>query len=149
MNYTQSIKTKATQKTSFLSIATGIDKWWGKVDNPVSKINDEFSIFFGNTEWRFKIIEFLEYEKITWKCIKANHIHEGLSDIKEEWLDTELFWKFNTVNGFTEISFLHNGLNPELNCYGVCESAWSFFIPKSLKDYLDKGVGNPYFEQNS
>jgi len=141
MNYTKFIKTKATQKTSFLSIANGIDKWWGKVDNSVSKVNDEFSIFFGDTEWRFKIIEFFEYKKITWKCIKANHIHEGLTNIKEEWLDTELYWEFKTVNEFTKISFLHSGLNRKLNCYEVCESAWSFFILESLKNYLDTGDG--------
>ena len=146
MSYTESIKTTATQKQSFQSIANKIDKWWGKVDNPVFKINDEFSIFFGKTEWRFKIIEFLEYEKIKWKCIKANHIHNGYSNIKEEWLDTELTWTFKNVNGLTEITFKHKGLNPELNCYDICESAWSFFIPKSLKDYLDKGVGSPYVE---
>lgn len=145
MNYTQSIKTKATQKTSFLSIATGINKWWGKIDNTISKVNDEFSIFFGNTEWRFKIIEYSKYEKITWECIKANHVHEGLTDIKEEWLGTVLYWEFKKVNGFTEISFEHSGLIPNLNCYGVCESAWGFFIPNSLKNYLETGTGNPYF----
>ncbi len=145
MNYTQSIHTKATQKNAFLSIASGIDKWWGKIDNPVSKVNDEFSIFFGSTEWRFKIIEYTEYEKITWKCIKANHVHNGLTNIKEEWLGTELYWKFKKENKFTEISFIHKGLNPGLNCYKVCEGAWSFFIPKSLKNYLDTGIGNPFF----
>lgn len=146
MNYTQSIQTKATQKNAFLSIVTGIDKWWGEIDKPISKINDEFSIFFGNTEWRFKIIEYSEYEKITWKCIKANHVHEGLTGIKEEWLGTELYWKLKKINGFTEILFEHNGLTPSLNCYKVCESAWSFFIPNSLKNYLETGIGNPYFE---
>ena len=50
MNYTQTIKTKATKKISFLSIANEIEKWWGKVDNPISKVNDEFSIFFGIRE---------------------------------------------------------------------------------------------------
>jgi len=146
MNYKQSIQTKTTQKNAFLSVANQIDKWWGKIDNTISKVNDEFSIFFGNTEWRFKIVEYSEYEKITWKCIKANHVHEGLTDIKEEWLDTEIFWEFKKPNGFTEISFLHSGLTPDLNCYKVCESAWSYFIPKSLKNYLDNGIGNPYFE---
>lgn len=48
MNYTQSIQTIATQKNAFLSIA---NKWWGKIDNTISKVNDEFSIFFGSTEW--------------------------------------------------------------------------------------------------
>jgi len=146
MNYTQSIQTKATQKDAFLSIANKIDKWWGKIDNTISKVNDEFSIFFGNTEWRFKIIEYSEYEKITWKCIKANHVHKGLTDIKEEWLGTELYWVFKAGNGFTKISFIHSGLNSNLNCYEVCESAWNFFIPESLKNYLETGIGNPYFE---
>lgn len=146
MNYSKSIQIKTTRQNAFSAIANGIDKWWGKIDNTTSKVNDEFSILFGQTEWRFKIIDYSEYERITWECIKANHVHKGLTDIKEEWLGTKLYWKFKRVNGLTEILFVHSGLNQNLNCYGVCESAWSFFIPKSLKNYLETGIGNPYFE---
>lgn len=146
MNYKKSVPVKTNQENAFNAVSREIDKWWGKVDNPVSKVGNEFSIFFGKTVWRFLITEFSPYDKITWKCIKAEHYHQGLTNIKEEWLNNELYWNFKKNDDFVEISLLHKGLTPDLNCYNVCELAWDFFIPTSLKSYLETGQGNPHFE---
>lgn len=73
-----------------------------------------FQSFFEKTEWRFIIAEFSKYEKISWKCIKVNHFHNGSDFIKEEWLNTEIFWNFRLVDRATEISFLHKALKPDL-----------------------------------
>jgi len=147
MNYEKSVRVKTSQEKAFKAVAGEIDNWWGRVDNPVIKVGDEFSIFFGKTVWRFVITEFSPYNKITWKCIKAEHYHEGLTNIKEEWLNTDLYWTFEKNDYFVEISLLHKGLTPDLNCYKVCESAWDFFVPTSLKSYLETGRGSPYFEE--
>jgi hypothetical protein len=146
MDYTTSIKVKANQVDVFNAVAKELDKWWGKVDKPVSKEGDDFTISFGKTKWRFLITEFSEYDRITWKCIKAEHIVEGLTDIEEEWLDTEVVWSFKKNINDVEISMGHNGLTPELNCYNICESGWNFFIATSLKNYLETGNGNPRIE---
>ncbi|MBT8298216.1 MAG: hypothetical protein HKP42_07780 [Maribacter sp.] len=146
MEYKNQISTSATKKHSFYAIANKIDKWWGKTDNSISKIDDEFSIFFGDTEWRFKIKEYLPFEKISWVCIKANHVHGNLANIEKEWLNSELHWNIMNDNGKTEISFIHKGLTPDLNCYEVCEAGWDYFISTSLKNYLDSGEGNPHLE---
>lgn len=92
------------------------------------------------------ITEFTQHNKITWKCIKAEHFVEKLTNIEEEWLNTELFWKFKMDSDYVEISLTHKGLTPELNCYKVCEAGWNFFISTSLKNYLESGKGNPHFE---
>ena len=146
MNYKISIKVKSNEESAFKAVASELDMWWGRVDNPVSKEGDEFSIFFGRTIWRFLITEFSQHEAITWKCIKAEHFIEGLTNIKEEWLNTDLFWNFKTDGDYVEISLIHRGLTPDLDCYKVCESGWDFFISTSLKNYLESGNGNPHFE---
>ena len=146
MDYKASIKVKANQAATFNAVASELDKWWGKVDNPVSKKGDEFTISFGNTKWRFVITNFSKPREITWKCIKAEHYVGGFSDIEEEWLNTELVWTFNKIDGEVEVSFVHNGLTPKLNCYDICEAGWNFFISTSLKNYLETGQGNPRFE---
>lgn len=92
MDYKNLITTSSSTEDSFYAISKNIDKWWGKIDNTVSKVNDEFSIFFGNTEWRFKIKEYVPFKKITWLCVKATHIHKNLTDIETEWLNSELHW---------------------------------------------------------
>ena len=149
MEYKNQISTSANQKRSFYAIANKVDKWWGKTDNSISQIDDEFSIFFGDTEWRFKIIEYQPFEKITWLCVKANHVHGNLADIEKEWLNSELHWRITDDNGKTEISFIHKGLTPDLNCYEVCETGWDYFISTSLKNYLETGHGNPHSDQKN
>jgi len=146
MNYETSIKVRADKENAFKAVASELDKWWGKVDNSVTKEGDEFTISFGKTKWRFAITEFLEYDRITWKCINAEHYVDGLTDIKEEWLNTELVWTFKENGGDVEVSLLHNGLTPKLKCYDICESGWDYFIATSLKNYLETGQGNPRFE---
>jgi hypothetical protein len=146
MNYDSSIKVRADKKKVFNAIASELDKWWGKVDNPVANEGDEFTISFGRTKWRFVITKFSQYNQITWKCIEAEHFVEGLSNLKEEWLNTELVWTFKENGSEVEVSLMHKGLTPELNCYNICESGWSFFISTSLKNYLETGHGNPRFE---
>jgi Activator of Hsp90 ATPase homolog 1-like protein len=146
MEYTNRISTSANKEDGFYAITNNLDKWWGKTDNSTSKIGDEFSIFFGDTEWRFKIKEYVPFEKITWLCIKANHVHGNLADIEKEWLNTELHWNFIDKNGETEISFTHKGLAPVLNCFDVCKSGWDYFISTSLKNYLETGEGSPHFD---
>jgi len=145
MDYRNTIKVKTNQEDVFRAISVEIEKWWGKTDNPVYQVGDEFSIFFGTTEWRFLITEFSKYDQITWRCIKAHHIVDGLPGIEEEWLNTEIYWKLRAIGEYVEVSFLHKGLNPELKCYSVCEPGWNFFISTSLKNYLETGQGSPRF----
>ncbi|UCH64436.1 MAG: SRPBCC domain-containing protein [Ignavibacterium sp.] len=146
MNYESSIKVKTEKKSAFKAVASELNMWWGRVDSPVFKVGDEFTISFGKTKWRFKITEFSKYDRITWKCIEAEHFVDGFTDIKEEWLNTEVVWAFNKDSDDVEISMEHNGLTPELNCYDICESGWDYFVATSLKNYLETGKGTPRFE---
>jgi len=144
MNYQKTITVRSNQKSTFIAASKGLNKWWGRVDNSdINKVGDSFSIYFEDTEWRFEITKFSMYEEIHWKCIFAHHTVSGLENVKEEWLNTEIIWKFKNIEKGTEISFEHKGLTPELNCYDVCNGGWNFFIANSLKDYLEKGKGNP------
>ena len=146
MNYETSIRIDTKKENAFKAVASDLEKWWGKVDNQVSKEGDNFTISFGKTKWKFVITEFSPYNQISWKCIEAEHVVKGLKNIKEEWLNTELVWTFKENGSEVEVSLVHNGLTPELNCYNICESGWSYFISTSLKNYLDTGKGNPRFE---
>ncbi|SHJ80275.1 hypothetical protein SAMN04487911_13910 [Arenibacter nanhaiticus] len=90
MDYKTSSLTSSNRVSFFNAISKEIEKWWAKVDYSVNKVGDVFSIFFGETEWRFKITQYVPFEKIKWNCITANHVHEGLENILEEWLNTDV-----------------------------------------------------------
>ncbi len=144
MNYNISVDVNTTLEAAFSAVSHEIEKWWGKVDKSAAILYEEFSIFFGTTEWRFVIADYILNEKITWRCIKAKHYDGDRTDIREEWLGTEIIWQFKEKNNHVAISLLHNGLTPELNCYDICESGWNYFVGTILKQYLETGIGNPY-----
>jgi len=148
MDFQKIFKINTTKEKVFEAATTGINKWWGNVDNElVNKVGDEFSIFFEeNTEWRFLISSLEKYNKVSWKCIYANHSFSGLKGIKEEWLNSEIDFEFKTItDDEIELSFTHNGLTPNLNCYEICSAGWTHFIANSLKQFLETGTGKPNF----
>ena len=144
MDYRTLFITPANEETCFKAIAEEVHKWWGYVDLPTGKLGDEFSIFFGNTEWRFKITKYIPYEKISWRCIRANHFHAGLEGIREEWLNTHVVWEITKGESERMITFEHKGLNQTLNCFEVCKTGWDYYLLTSLRDYLETGKGNPF-----
>lgn len=122
-----------------------IDAWWGRTDiHKQLKLGDEFSVFFEEgTVWKFKIIELIHDEKVVWNCIEAHHKIVGLENIEEEWLNSQLVWRFEKMsNNEVLLVFEHIGLIPLLNCYEVCNKGWNYFL-KSLKQYAETGVGTP------
>jgi len=146
LNYNISIDVDATIESAFAAVSHEIAKWWGKVDKSAPILYEEFSVFFGKTEWRFVIADYILNKKITWRCTKAKHFDGDRTDIREEWLGTEINWQFTEKNKLVQISLLHNGLITELNCYEICESGWNIFVGTSLKQYLETGIGNPYID---
>lgn len=146
MDYNSSMITTKKPDLVFKAITSEVDKWWGKVDQSVSKLGDEFSIFFGETEWRFEITNYDPNKTVIWNCIKANHHHDGLKNIQQEWLHTEIIWEFRSTKEGTSINLTHKGLHEQLNCYDVCKMGWDYYFKSSLKNYLETGNGNPYLD---
>lgn len=146
MNFQKTINVNTTKGKAFEAVTLGINKWWGNVDNSdILKLDDEFSIFFEEgTQWRFAISKLEKYKEVRWKCIYANHTFSALKGIKEEWLNSEIIFNFKELNtNIIELSFEHNGLTPDLNCYEICDAGWTHFIVTSLKQFLETGKGSP------
>jgi len=146
MNFQKTIKVSTTKEKAFEAVTIQINKWWGNVDNTnITKMSDEFSIYFEEeTEWRFVISKLDKFNEVRWKCIHADHTFSGLKGIKEEWLNSEIIFSFKELKENTiELSFEHNGLTPDLNCYDICDAGWTHFIVTSLKQYLETGKGLP------
>lgn len=143
MNYSKSLFIKSPISQVYIAITSQLELWWGRVDNSYEKIGDQFSVFFDETEWKFEITELNKNRSIAWHCIKAHHI-DNINGIKEEWLNTYIKWNLYENEGNTKLEMEHIGLISDLNCYGICEAGWNFFLGESLKKFLETGQGNPY-----
>lgn len=138
MNYTQEVKIIANKQRVFDALSKQMELWWGKVDQTIKGVGDEFSVFFGKAYWTFQIVEFEENDSMAWKVI------DGQPEFNNEWVGTLLLWQLKEDEGKVIVSFTHLGLVPEFDCYDICAPTWDMFITKSLKQFVETGKGTPH-----
>lgn len=139
-DYAVSITVNATAQEVFDSI-NSVSKWWTKDFEGISeKLNDEFTVSFGETWIKIKIVEFVPNKKIVWDVIDC--YKHWLKD-KKEWKGTTISWEIATERNATQINFIHFDLVPGKECYNGCEKAWDQYIKGSLFKLLSKENGVP------
>jgi len=140
-DYNTTIALNATAQQAFNSI-NNVVQWWSEdFEGQSEKLNDVFTVRFGETFITIKIVELIPEQKIVWHVID-NYKH-WLQYNKREWLNTTMIWEISAATNGTQISFTHIGLVPGIECYYGCESAWNFYIKESLLKLLTEGKGIP------
>ncbi len=139
-DFNATITVKTTPKEAFKKIAQ-VGDWWAKdFTGKAGKLNDTFTIRFGDTFVDFKITEVIPDTKIVWYV--TDSYLPWLSD-KKEWNNTQVMYEVSTKNNLTKIDFIHVGLVPEIECYERCEKGWTRFVTISLPKFLNEGKGLP------
>ena len=60
-----------------------------------------------------------------------------------DWVGTSITFDLQpAAGGGTELRFHHHGLNPELDCFEMCQAGWTRHLA-SLVDFVDRGTGSP------
>jgi len=140
-DYTTAIAVNATTEQAFNSI-NNIALWWSEdLTGQSQKLNDVFTVRFGETFITIKIVELIPEQKIVWHVID-NYKH-WLQYNKREWLNTTISWEISAAENGTKIACTHVGLVPGIECYDGCENAWNFYIKESLFKLLTEGKGIP------
>jgi hypothetical protein len=143
-NYTRDIVVTVNAAAAYRALTEEIDKWWAPTSNAISAVGDTVTIRFDPTYWTLRVNKLVQDERVEFECIEANHVVDRFPDsIREEWTGTKLIWKIQNQAGKTKISFIHEGLNPSLMCFDICEAGWNYYFVNSLKSYLDTGKGTP------
>lgn len=135
-----------TSEEVFESICN-VQNWWTEnINGNSKKMNDVFTVHFGETFVTFQISDFAPNKKIVW-LVTDCYLH-WLSD-KSEWKNTQLNFEILESNGATQMSMTHIGLKPEIECYESCEKGWNFFAGKSLRKLITEKKGQPNASKNS
>ena len=135
-----SLTVNASAKEAMKRISQ-VNLWWAKnFKGQAGKLNDEFSVHFGDTYVDFRISEAIPERKVVWRVTDCN-LH--WIDDKKEWNGTEVVWSLAEKDGKTRIDFVHKGLTPESECFESCEPGWKHHIKDSLVKLIEKGKGFP------
>lgn len=136
--FTRSIIISATAKAIFDALTWDLQGWWGAMDRPVSGVGDVFQVSWGEPWYRFKVSQFEDPHRLSWKCIDANQIIPGLDGVQKEWVGTHLHWLIEDKNkGECQLTFTHEGLTSEFICHDFCSASWDHFLSERLKTYLE------------
>lgn len=139
-NYQSSIAADITPAEAFDSI-NHVNEWWAKnFEGHSQKLNDVFTVRFGETFVTFKISEVIRNKKIVWQVMDCN-LH-WLQN-KTEWNGTSIMFEISPMGDSTQVIMTHIGLVPGIECFEQCERGWNHFIKESLFKLLTEHEGVP------
>ncbi|AYD47047.1 SRPBCC family protein [Arachidicoccus soli] len=138
-NYSFDIESHQSAKAVF-ALLLNIKKWWSgiygeTITGKSQKINDEFSFSAGEGMHftKQKLIELIPYKKIVWEVIASNL---SFLENPKEWEHTKLrFDILEKAGNKTKVTFTHQGLSPEIECYEQCSNAWTQYL-NNLRENL-------------
>lgn len=137
-NFTYSFTSSKTQEEIF-ELLLNIEQWWsGLYEETITgkshQLNDEFSFKAGGGmhDTTQKLVELIPNEKIVW--LVTNSKLTFLSD-PSEWKNTKICFELSKEGDKTMITFTHDGLTPQIECYNACSGGWIGYL-ENLKKKL-------------
>lgn len=107
-------------------------KWWVGLYNEViegksTAINDVFSFKAGDGVHysNQKLVQLEPNRKIVWLVTESN-----LSFLTNtnEWVGTKIGFHLEQLDNQTKVTFTHEGLVPDIECYNSCSNAWTQYL---------------------
>lgn len=120
---------------------SNVPGWWGVTFTGSSeKQGDKFTVkMTGDSFFDFTVTELIPGSRVVWLVTDCNM--PWYSD-KTEWTDTRLIFDLKEHDGTTELTFTHEGLTPDVECYKDCDNGWTHWIKTSLFSYFTTGKGS-------
>ena len=136
-DFTATIKVEQTPQEVFDAINTPQNWWSGEFEGNTKSLNDEFTYRYQDMHYsKQQVIESIRGEKVVWLVTES---HLSFLEDKEEWTGTKIIFNISKKDGKTELKFTHEGINPGVECYDACSTAWGQLIQQSLLTYITTG----------
>ena len=134
-DFTTTFLVDQSPNTVFKAV-TNVRGWWqglyeeeiiGKTQN----LYDEFTFRAGGGAHysKQKLLEVVPDKKVVWLVTDGEL---SFVDKKDEWKGTKIIFDISTQGNKTKVQFTHEGLNPQIECYDSCSSAWQMYLDQKL-----------------
>jgi hypothetical protein len=116
--------------------------WWsGDIEGRTDVLDAEWSYRVQDIHFSaFRITELVPDRSVAWLVTDS---WLTFTEDAEEWTGTTVRFDVTPVDGGTEVRFTHLGLQPQVECYGVCRVAWGEYVMGSLRELIESGAGRP------
>jgi uncharacterized protein YndB with AHSA1/START domain len=145
-NYRCEVEIAAAATAVFEAITTekGLKGWWTTTCETGTGVGSKSTFRFGKTYNVMKTVKLVPNQEVVWQC-EAQHHESAELKRKDEWAGTMVKFQIESRSPTsTVVHFEHVGLQPQLECYGICEQGWNHFLKSSLKGYVETGRGGPF-----
>lgn len=140
-SFTSTFVVDASPEEAFDAI-TDVAGWWGRITGTTTSVDDEFVYVVPGLHYSgFRVTEFDRPHRTAW-LVTGSYL--DFTTDKQEWNGTTVRFTVESVAEGTRVTFVHDGLDPDEECYEICSNAWGMFVNGSLKSFIETGKGAPY-----
>lgn len=116
--------------------------WWSvEIEGITDRVNEQFDYHFEDIHTcKVKVVELVPDKRVVWQVLENDF---NFTNDKTEWVNTKIVYDITRKNDKTQLTFTHEGLVPEYECYDACHQGWTHYIQNSLKKFITTGKGEP------
>jgi hypothetical protein len=114
--------------------------WWSglygeEIKGKTDQLDEEFTFLAGQGVHYAKqrLVALIPEQRIVWLVTDAKLTFVDKTD---EWVGTKLIFDIARKGASTIVTFTHEGLTPELECYDSCSPAWQQYMQEKLLPLL-------------